>query len=212
MELLGSLIDIVLHLDVHLAELIVHYGGWIYVILFLIIFAETGFVVTPFLPGDSLLFVAGTVAASGAMNVHGLVLTLVAAAFLGNQTNYAIGRWLGQHWLRSSRFINRAYLERTERFFERHGGKTIVISRWVPIVRTYAPFVAGVSEMPLHRFTLFNAIGAASWIVVLTYSGYWFGNLPFVREHFGGVVIGIVVLSLLPVAFEQLRSRRDLDA
>ncbi len=182
MELATGFLDLILHPDQHLQLLIQAYGAWVYGILFAIVFLETGLVVTPFLPGDSLLFVAGTIAAAGELNVHALVAALTAAAILGDSVNYAIGRAIGPRVFQfeDSRFFKRAYLERTHRYFERHGGKTIVIARFVPIVRTYAPFVAGIGRMEYVRFLLFNVTGGALWVASLAYAGAAFGNLTFV--------------------------------
>lgn len=211
MELLTGLVDLILHLDRHLLELAQTYGAWIYAILFLIVFFETGVVVTPFLPGDSLLFVAGAIAAAGEMNVHGLVLLLIAAAILGDSLNYAIGRYLGPRVFRfeDTRFFKRAYIDRTHAFFERHGGKTIIIARFIPIIRTYAPFVAGIGAMPYGRFLAFNVTGAILWVLLLTYAGYFFGNLPVVKNNLTLVILGIIVLSILPGIVEFLRGRRS---
>ena len=202
MELLTHLIDIVLHLDVYLATLVGQYGLWIYAILFAIIFAETGLVVTPFLPGDSLLFVAGALAAVGDMDIGVLVLTLSAAAVLGNSANYAIGRYLGPRVFQwpDSRFFNRRALEKTQAFYQRHGGKTIVISRFLPLFRTFAPFVAGIGAMPWWRFTMFNLAGGVGWASSLTLVGYWFGNVPFIKNNLMQVIIVIVFISLIPAA------------
>ncbi len=210
MDLIAGLLDLVVHLDQHLRALAQDYGNWIYVLLFLIVFLETGLVVTPFLPGDSLLFVAGTVAAAGELHVHGLVLLLIAAAVIGDSANYAVGRYLGPRVFRfeDSRFFKRAYLERTHAFFERHGGKTIVIARFVPIIRTYAPFVAGVGAMSYRPFLLFNVTGAILWVVSLTYAGYFFGNLPVVKDNLTLVIVGIIVLSIMPGIVEFWRARR----
>lgn len=213
MELLTQLIDIMLHLDVHLAALVQQYGLWIYSILFFVIFAETGFVVTPFLPGDSLLFVAGALAAlgQGGMDITTLILVLLTAAVLGNMVNYQIGRFIGPkvfHW-ESSRFFNKAALEKTHAFYEKHGGKTLVISRFMPIFRTFAPFVAGVGSMTYTRFSLFNFIGAFAWIVSLCLSGYFFGNLPWVKKNLTLVILGIIAVSLIPVAVGYFRSRKN---
>lgn len=205
------LLDFIMHLDVHLFELTRDYGIWVYAILFLIIFSETGFVVTPFLPGDSLLFVAGAVAAKGGMDVLVLMVVLIIAAIAGNQLNFAVGRWLGPRIMaspRGARILKPAHIARTQAFFERHGGKTIVLSRLVPIVRTYAPFVAGLGGMPLGRFTAYNVIGAFTWIVSLVMAGYFFGNLPVISENLTAVVLGIVVLSVLPAIIEVIRGRR----
>ena len=210
MELLTGFIDLILHLDQHLLELARTYGVWIYAILFLIVFLETGVVVTPFLPGDSLLFVAGTIAAAGEMNVHGLALLLIAAAILGDSLNYAIGRYLGPRVFRfeDTRFFKRAYIDRTHAFFERHGGKTIIIARFIPIIRTYAPFVAGIGAMAYGRFLVFNVTGAVLWVLLLTYAGYFFGNLAVVKNNLTLVILGIIVLSILPGIFEFVRARR----
>lgn len=210
MELIAGLVDLILHLDQHLLDLARTYGVWIYAILFLIVFLETGVVVTPFLPGDSLLFVAGAIAAAGEMNVHGLVLLLIAAAILGDSLNYAIGHYLGPRVFRfeDTRFFKRAYIDRTHVFFERHGGKTIIIARFIPIIRTYAPFVAGIGAMAYSRFLVFNVTGAILWVLSLTYAGYFFGNLPLVKNNLTLVILGIIVLSILPGVFEFLRARR----
>lgn len=209
MELIAWFVDVVLHLDKHLVKMVAEYGVWIYAILFAIIFAETGFVVTPFLPGDSLLFVAGAVAATGGMNVHLLVVLLVVAAVLGNSVNYAVGRWLGKSFFRDrgSRWLNPAHLEKAHAFYERHGGKAVVISRFLPIVRTYVPFVAGMGEMDPGRYTLFNVTGAVLWIVSLCYAGYFFGNIPWIRGNLTLIIVGIIVVSLLPLAIAYVRSR-----
>jgi membrane-associated protein len=209
MEWLASLVDIVLHLDAHLGIWVERYGLWIYAILFAVIFAETGFVVTPFLPGDSLLFVAGAIAAVGNLEIHVLVVTLVLAAFLGNMANYAIGRWLGRHFFtdRGSRWLNPAHLEKAHAFYERHGGKAVVISRFLPIVRTYVPFVAGMGSMGPARFTAFNLAGAVAWVASLCYAGYFFGNVPWVKANLTFIILGIVAVSLLPLAYAFLRER-----
>ena len=203
--------DIVLHLDKHLALLVQQYGLWIYGILFFIVFAETGFVVFPFLPGDSLLFVAGALAAigQGGMDISTLIGVLLAAAVLGNTVNYHIGRYLGPkvfHW-ENSRFFNRAALEKTHAFYERHGGKTLVISRFLPLFRTFAPFVAGIGAMSYAKFTIFNLVGATAWVVSLCLGGYWLGNLPWVKQNLSLLIVGIIVVSLLPVAIGWLRHR-----
>ena len=203
MEYLAYFIDIVLHLDKHLAMLVQQYGQWIYVILFVIIFSETGFVVTPFLPGDSLLFVAGALAAVGGMDLGVLMAVLMAAAILGNTLNYQIGRYLGPkvfHW-EQTRFFNRAALDKTHAFYEKHGGKTLVISRFLPLFRTFAPFVAGIGAMGYARFTVFNLIGALAWVGSLTLAGYWFGNLPWIQQNLTLVIVAIIVISLLPVVY-----------
>ena len=209
MDLILQFTDIVLHLDKHLAMLVQEYGIWIYAILFLIIFSETGFVVTPFLPGDSLLFVAGTLAALGDMDVTTLMIVMTTAAILGNTVNYSIGRYLGPkvfHW-QDSRFFNKRALERTHAFYEKHGGKTIVISRFLPLFRTFAPFVAGIAAMTYARFTFFNVLGGVGWVGSLTLAGYWFGNLPVIKNNLTLVILAIIVLSLVPVAIGYLRHR-----
>ena len=218
MEWLSTLIDLVVHLDDHLLWVVQQYGAWIYALLFVIVFCETGLVVTPFLPGDSLLFVAGTIAAAGGMNVHLLAVLLVVAAILGDSLNYAIGRYLGPRVFRYERswLFRKEYLDRTNRFFARHGGKTIIIARFVPIVRTYAPFVAGIGHMDYGRFLFFNVIGALVWVILLTYAGYFFGNLPIVKDNLSLVILIIIVLSISPAIVEVMRarlaSRRAADA
>lgn len=220
MEMLASLIQYVLHLDHHLALLAHNYGVWIYAILFAIIFCETGLVVAPFLPGDSLLFVAGSVAAaagpdgSGSMNVHLLVVLMIAAAFLGNTVNYFIGRYLGPKIFskpRDSIFLKQAYLDRAHEFYEKYGGKAIVLSRFIPIVRTYAPFVAGIGNMSRSRFVLFNAAGAVLWCASLIYAGYFFGNLEWVKRNLSAVIIGIIILSIMPAVVEYFRSKVNAE-
>src|SRR5574343_1854495 len=212
MELLTQFIDIVLHLDKHLAILVQQHGLWIYSILFFIIFAETGFVVFPFLPGDSLLFVAGALAAigEGGMNIWTLVVVLLAAAVFGNMVNYQIGRYLGPkvfHW-EGSRLFNKAALQKTHAFYEVHGGKTLVISRFLPLFRTFAPFVAGIGAMSYAKFSLFNLIGAASWVLSLCFAGYWLGNMLWVKQNLWVVIIGIIVVSLLPVVIGYIQHRK----
>lgn len=214
MELLAYFIDIVLHLDKHLAVMVQQYGVWIYAILFAIIFSETGFVVTPFLPGDSLLFVAGALAALGGMNITILIAVLLAAAVLGNTVNYQIGRFLGPkvfQW-ENSRFFNKAALLKTHAFYEKHGGKTLVLSRFLPLFRTFAPFVAGIGAMTWARFTFFNLIGAFGWVVLLTLAGYFFGNLPWVQKNLSAVIIGIIAISLIPVVIGWWRHRKEAVA
>jgi len=208
-DLLLSGWDLLVHLDRDLAVLLQQHGAWVYLLLFVIIFCETGLVVTPFLPGDSLLFIAGALAAGGGIDVHLLALLLVAAAVLGNTVNYSIGRFIGPkvfHW-EESRFFNRRALHRAHAFYERHGGKTIVITRFVPILRTFAPFVAGIARMTYANFTAYNLAGALAWVLSLLYAGYWFGNVPFVKQNLTWVMLGIVVLSVTPLAFEYVRQR-----
>ena|SRR5687768_4071137 len=211
MELVAAFIDVVLHLDVHLAAWVQEYGLWIYAILFAIIFCETGLVVTPILPGDSLLFVAGAIAAVGSLNVHVLVATLILAAFIGNTVNYAIGRWLGKRYFvdQKSRWLNPRHLEKAHAFYEEHGGKAIVISRFLPIVRTYIPFVAGLGAMDPGRFTVFNLAGGVLWVASLCYAGYFFGNIPWVRSNLTAIIIGIIVVSLIPVVVAYFRGRKQ---
>ena len=211
MELLMQFMDIVLHLDKHLALLVQEHGLWIYGILFVIVFAETGFVVTPFLPGDSLLFVAGALAAigEGGMDILVLMGVLTVAAVLGNTLNYQIGRFLGPkvfHW-ENSRFFNKDALIKTHAFYEKHGGKTLVISRFLPLFRTFAPFVAGIGSMTYARFTLFNLVGALAWVVSLCLAGYWLGNLPWVRANLSLIIVGIIAFTLVPVGIGWLKSR-----
>ncbi len=209
MEILLYGWDLLVHLDRHLATLLQQHGAWIYLLLFAIIFCETGLVVTPFLPGDSLLFVAGALGATGGFEVHLLALLLVAAAVLGNTVNYAIGWFLGPkvfHW-EQSRFFNRKALDRAHAFYERHGGKTIVITRFIPILRTFAPFVAGIARMNYVRFTAYNLAGALAWVLSLLYAGYWFGNVPMVKQNLTLVILGIIVLSMVPLVVEYIRHR-----
>ena len=210
MEYLAAFIDIVLHLDTYLVVLVQQYGVWIYAILFAIIFSETGFVVTPFLPGDSLLFVAGAVAAVGGMNIVILLALLVVAAASGNMLNYHIGRYIGPRVFKweNSLFFNTSALQKTEAFYEKHGGKTLVISRFLPLFRTFAPFVAGVGKMDYLRFCLFNLIGAGLWVISLLLAGYFFGNLPWVKQNLSFVIVGIVLISLLPAFAGWLRHRK----
>ena len=207
--MLASLIDFILHIDQHLIELTQTYGLWIYAILFLIVFCETGLVVTPFLPGDSLLFAAGAVAALGGMNVHIAAALLLAAAVIGDATNFAIGKYFGEKLFAKpdSRVFKREYLDKTHAFYEKYGGKTIILARFVPIVRTFAPFVAGMGNMHYGRFIRYNIIGALMWVGLLTYAGYFFGELPVVKNNFGLVVIGIIVVSVLPMAVEIAKAK-----
>lgn len=209
MDAISYLIDFILHIDVHLAELVATYGVFIYVILFVIIFCETGLVVTPFLPGDSLLFVAGTLAATGKMDVHLLVGILLAAAILGDTVNYSIGRKFGMKLFSNpdSKIFRRSYLDRTHAFYEKHGGKTIIIARFVPIVRTFAPFVAGVGTMSYGRFLMFNVVGAIAWVTSFTYLGFLFGNLPAVKSNLSLLIIGIIFVSILPGVIEFARQK-----
>jgi membrane-associated protein len=209
MQLIHWFVDVILHLDSHLVELLRDYGLWVYFILFAIVFAETGFVVTPFLPGDSLLFAAGALAAVdsiGTLSAPLVSLTLIVAAIAGNTTNYHIGKWIGPPAFTGKiRFLKVEYLKRTEAFFVKHGSMTIVLSRFVPIIRTCAPFVAGVARMPYARFQAYNVFGGVSWVLLLVWAGYFFGNIPLIKDNFGIVTIGIIVVSLLPLAWVALR-------
>jgi membrane-associated protein len=209
MEFLATAWFFITHLDSELASLLQDYGTWVYGILFLIVFCETGLVVAPFLPGDSLLFVSGALWAKADMPVELLMATLVAAALCGDNCNYWIGRALSaraRHW-EHSRFFNRKLFDRTQDFYAKHGGKTVILARFVPLVRTFAPFVAGVGRMRYPRFLLFSVIGALLWVGILVPAGFWFGNIEFVSEHFEIVALVIVAISLLPLAIEYLRHR-----
>jgi membrane-associated protein len=210
MEFIQLVIDFILHIDRHLAELTAAYGPWIYGILFLIIFCETGLVVTPFLPGDSLLFVAGAIATQDAMNVHLMVVLLIVAAILGDAVNYSIGRFFGARLFANpdSKIFRRRYLELTEAFYAKHGGKTIILARFVPIVRTFAPFVAGMGHMPYRRFAAYNVIGAIVWVTLFSYAGYFFGNLPVVQSNLHYLIVAIIFVSILPGVIEIIRHRR----
>jgi len=209
MELVALFWDFLVHLDRHLAALLQQYGTWIYALLFLLVFCETGLVVTPFLPGDSLLFVAGTLWAAAGMDPRALGITLIAAALCGDNVNYWVGRYLGPkvfRWERS-RLFNRAALDYTHAFYERHGGKTIVIARFVPIVRTFAPFVAGIGRMSYARFLAFSVGGAVLWVGLLVTAGYLFGNVPVVKNNLTIVIFAIILASVSPVAIGYLRAR-----
>lgn len=210
------MIDFILHSDTHLLDLVGRYGPWVYAVLFAIVFAETGFVVTPFLPGDSLLFAAGALAATGVLNPWAVVGLLVAAAFTGNAVNYAIGRSVGPRIFSASggtgaldRLLNRQHLARAHAFFDQYGGKAVVLSRFVPIVRTFLPFVAGAAQMTPASFGLYNLAGAVGWVVLCVGAGLLFGNVPVVRQNFSLVAIGIIGISVLPMVFEYVRHRRS---
>lgn len=203
-----SLADFVLNVDQHLLQVVSDYGIWAYGILMLIIFCETGLIVTPFLPGDSLLFAAGAVAAGTLLDVHLLFVLLSIAAVTGDAVNYWVGRSCGRLLMeRQSKLLNARHLERTQRFYERHGGKTIVLARYTPVVRTFAPFVAGIARMNYRRFFFYNVTGGVFWVALFVYGGYFFGSLPIVRDNIGVVIIAIVVVPLLPVGIEFIRSR-----
>ena len=210
MEFVQLVIDFILHIDRHLAELTAACGPWIYGILFLIIFCETGLVVTPFLPGDSLLFVAGAIATQDAMNIHLMVILLIIAATLGDAVNYSIGRFFGVRLFANpdSKIFRRRHLEVTQTFYARHGGKTIILARFVPIVRTFAPFVAGMGHMPYRRFAAYNVVGAIAWVTLFSYAGYFFGNLPMVQSNLHYLIVAIIFVSILPGVIEILRHRR----
>jgi membrane-associated protein len=210
MELAATLWDFFLHLDDHLAAFVAQHGAWVYALLFAIVFCETGLVVTPFLPGDSLLFVVGTLAAAGGMDIRLVMALLIAAALCGDNVNYWIGRWAGPKVFRQedSRWFNRRHLEHTHAFYERHGGQAIILARFVPIVRTYVPFVAGIGTMPYARFLGFSIVGALAWVLSLCLAGYWFGNIPAVKDNLGAVIVAIVILSVMPMAVAYLRARR----
>jgi membrane-associated protein len=212
MQILKGLLDFVLHLDKHLSPIIQEYGAWTYLLLFAIVFCETGLVVTPFLPGDSLLFAAGAFAANGSLSIWALIGALVAAAVLGDTANYWIGHFLGARLVASKRLIKPEHIAKTHEFFEKYGGKTVIIARFVPIVRTFAPFVAGLGTMSYGRFMSYNLVGGAGWVLLCTLAGYSFGNLPFVQKNFSLVVLIIIVLSLLPAVWELWQARRGRTA
>lgn len=211
MEQIRFLIDLFLNLDEYLANIINQYGTWTYAILFLIIFMETGFVITPFLPGDSLLFAAGTFAALGSLNVWLLIILLIIAAILGDTVNYWIGHYLGDRAY-NIKWIKKEYLDRTHAFFEKHGGKTIFLARFVPIVRTFAPFVAGMGKMSYSYFFSYNVFGGIVWVMLFTLLGYFFGNIPFVKANFELVIIAIILLSVVPAVWEAWKARQEIKA
>lgn len=211
MDTIKFLIDFFLHLDVYLAQIIADYGVWTYAILFAVIFMETGFVVTPFLPGDSLIFAAGTFAALGSLNVWLLFFLLATAAVLGDSVNYWIGHYLGDRAY-NIKWIKREYLDKTHAFFEKHGGKTIFLARFVPIVRTFAPFVAGIGRMSYGFFFRWNVIGGIVWVAIFTFLGYVFGNIPFVKRNFELVIVAIILVSLVPIGVEWWKARREKRA
>jgi membrane-associated protein len=209
MEWVKQFVDLFLHLDTHLSQVIAQYGTWTYLILFLIVFCETGLVITPFLPGDSLLFAAGTFAALGDLDVRLMILLLVVAAIVGDTVNYWVGAAIGPRAFQGNhRFLKKEHLDRTHAFYEKHGGKTIILARFVPIIRTFAPFVAGVGVMSYGRFLTYNVVGAVLWVGLLVLAGFFFGNIPVVRENFTIVILAIVAVSVMPIAVETLRGRR----
>ena len=205
--------DFILHLDEYLNQFVGDYGMLTYVVLFLIVFAETGFVVTPFLPGDSLLFAAGAIAALGSLNIWVIVFLLVIAAIAGDTVNYWIGHYFGRKIVNNPRipFINQEHIDKTEQFYKKHGGKTIILARFVPIVRTFAPFVAGIGTMDYQKFLLYNVVGGVIWVGMFTFAGYFFGNIAFIKQNFHYAVIVIIVLSILPMAYEYIVHKRNPD-
>jgi len=213
MDFVRSVVDFFLHLDEHLNQIVTTYGVWTHLILFAIVFAETGLVVTPFLPGDSLLFAAGALAAIGSLDLWLLVVLLIGAAVLGDTVNYWVGAWIGPRAFSGNvRFLRKDYLERTRAFYEKHGGKTIILARFVPIIRTFAPFVAGVGAMSYPRFIVYNIIGAVLWVGLFVPLGYFFGNMPTVKDNFSLVIFAIIGISMLPIAVEMFRARRSRPA
>ena len=210
MEFFSFIIDFILHIDQHLTELAAQYGAWIYGILFLIIFCETGLVVMPLLPGDSLLFAAGSIAAIGKMNIHLMVVLLIIAAILGDAVNFVIGKYFGEKLFSNpnSKIFKQSHLQKTQQFYAKHGGKTIIMARFIPIVRTFAPFVAGMGHMSYHHFLAYNVIGGVLWVTLFSYLGYFFGNLPIVKDNLSLVLIAIIVLSILPGIIEIIRHKR----
>jgi membrane-associated protein len=210
MDWLRGFVDIFLHLDQHLSQTISQYGVWTHLILFLIVFCETGLVITPFLPGDSLLFAAGTFAALGALDLWLVVILLIVAAIVGDTVNYWVGAYVGPRAFRGDiRFLRKDYLDRTHAFYEKHGGKTIILARFIPIIRTFAPFVAGVGAMTYPKFITYNVLGAVLWVGIFVLGGYFFGNIPVVRENFTIVILVIIAISVMPIAVEALRARRS---
>ncbi|MEK7592449.1 MAG: DedA family protein [Patescibacteria group bacterium] len=205
--------DFILHLDRYLSQFVSMYGTLTYVVLFLIVFAETGFVVTPFLPGDSLLFAAGTIAALGSLNVWFIVFLLVVAAIAGDTVNYWIGHYFGQKIVNNPHipFINQEHIDKTEQFYKKHGGKTIILARFVPIVRTFAPFVAGIGAMNYRMFIFYNVLGGVFWVALFTLAGFFFGNMPFIKENFHYAIVAIVILSVIPMIYEYIQHRRHPD-
>ena len=210
MDLVKWVVDFVLHLDTHLDQIIQSYGAWTHALLFGIVFCETGFVVTPFLPGDSLLFAVGTFAARGSLDLVVALIVLAAAAVLGDTANYWIGWFVGPKMFHKEnvRFLNKKHLDRTHEFYEKYGGKTIIIARFVPIIRTFAPFVAGIGRMSYWRFIAYNVFGGVGWVVLLVLSGYFFGNIPVIKRNFSFVILAIIIISVMPGVIEVWRQRR----
>jgi membrane-associated protein len=211
MEWIGKIFDFVLHVDVYLNDIIANYGAWTYGLLFFVIFMETGFVVTPFLPGDSLIFAAATFAARGSLNIWVMILLLSIAAIAGDTTNYWIGHAIGaKAYTGEVKWIRKDYMDRTHAFFEKHGGKTIFLARFVPIIRTFTPFVAGVTEMSYGYFITWNVIGGITWVLTFTLLGYFFGNIPFIQKNFELVIIAIILISLVPAIVEGVKARKEM--
>ena len=210
MEFFSFIIDFILHIDQHLTELAAQYGVWIYGILFLIIFCETGLVVMPLLPGDSLLFAAGSIAAIGEMNIHLMVVLLIIAAILGDAVNFMVGKFFGEKLFANpnSKIFKQSHLQKTQQFYAKHGGKTIIMARFIPIVRTFAPFVAGMGHMTYHHFLAYNVIGGVLWVTLFSYLGYFFGNMDIVKDNLSLVLVAIIVLSVLPAIVEVIRHKR----
>ena len=210
MEWISAIIDFILHIDVHLAALTLEYGVWTYAILFAIVFAETGLVVTPFLPGDSLLFAAGAICALGSLDVSVMITLLIIAAILGDAVNYSVGKGLGHRLLsHKSKLIKPEYVQRTHEFYEKHGGRTIIFARFIPIIRTFAPFVAGIGEMGYRKFAIYNIVGGIVWVVSFSLLGYFFGQTPIVKKNFTLVILGIIFISILPAVVEFVRTKRS---
>ncbi|HTL52508.1 MAG TPA: DedA family protein [Planctomycetota bacterium] len=213
MQMFLDLLDVVLHLDRYMGDIVAQYGLWTYAILFIIIFLETGIVITPFLPGDSLLFAAGAIVPiCPSLNIGVVFLVIVSAAILGDTVNYHIGRWMGPKVFSrpSSRLLSQKHLERAQQFYEKHGGKTIVLARFIPVIRTFAPFVAGIGRMDYTRFLIYNIAGGVSWAAILVFAGYFFGQMPWVKNNFSLIVLAIIVISVLPLAIEWIRHRNEM--
>jgi len=210
MDIVLKFVDIFIHLDVYLSDIISTYGVWTYAILFLVIFMETGFVVTPFLPGDSLLFAAGAFAALGSLNIFFLVGLLIFAAVIGDTLNYWIGHKIGDKVYTSEiKWIKKEYIDRTQKFYEKHGGKTIFLARFVPIIRTFAPFVAGIGKMPYGYFISYNLVGGIAWVMLFTFVGFFFGNIPFIKHNFSLVIMAIIMISIIPMLIEAWKAYRE---
>jgi len=210
MDLIMKIVDFVLHVDIYLSDIITRYGAWTYGLLFFVVFMETGFVVTPFLPGDSLIFAAATFSARGALNPWVLFILMTIAAFIGDTANYWIGHSIGaKAYTGEVKWIKKEYMERTHAFFEKHGGKTIFLARFVPILRTFTPFVAGVSKMPYSYFITWNLVGGATWVATFTLLGYFFGGIPFIQDNFELVIVAIILISLVPAVVEAVKARRE---